>query len=78
MFMKNRLLTNLFTLSVQSRSSLIQQENFGIPDQCSCNCYALLLTTAQLCSFAANVCCISLRQTGNSTLYLFILDPEYI
>ena len=55
-------MTNLFTLSVESWSSLVKEQNFRIPDECSCNGYTLLLTTTQLCSLITNVCFVFLSQ----------------
>lgn len=48
------LYSNLFTFSVQGRSGLVKQHDFRIPDEGSCNSYALLLTSGQLSTLLAH------------------------
>lgn len=66
-----RFLDNFFTFWIQSWSSFVQQQNFGVLDQCPCNCNPLLLPTTQGCRILTNISIVAL---GNEYTVSFMFD----
>jgi len=53
-------LDDLFALCVQCRSGFVQEEDFGVSDECTGNGYALFLSPADLRALWTNICVVGL------------------
>ena len=57
-----RLLYLVLRFGVQCRSSLVKKKKFGLANQCTCNCYALLLSAREFDATFTDKSLISQRE----------------
>lgn len=61
---------HLFTVGVQRRSSLVQQQNPGIPNEGARDRYPLLLPAGELSAFRSQSRVVTLRRTTDVRIFL--------